>query len=90
MCQLRGGDDCCKLEMDASAISNPEAISPARDQESRGLCGCCVSADAADSTLKGCFGQRLTTWSASSLTHFSCIFWVHEGSRLEERSASLE
>lgn len=86
MCQLRGGgDDCCELEMDASAISNPEAISPAKDQESRGLCGCCVSADAADSTLKG-----LTPWPASSLTHSSCIFWVHEGSRLEERSTSLE
>lgn len=60
VCQRGGGDDCCELEVDAGASSKPEAISPARDQESRGLRGFCGSADAAGCTVTDCFAQRPT------------------------------
>lgn len=63
VCQRGGGDDCCELEVDAGASSKPEAISPARDQESSDLWGFCGSVDAADCTLKDCFAQRPTPQS---------------------------
>lgn len=47
----------------------------AGEQGAGGLRGYRGAADAADSTLKDCFGQRPTPQPASSMTHLGCIFW---------------